>query len=168
MLGTGTDIVPNVPNFSVPVRTTYRRYRSPRYGYEHHTERTELLGTGTDYRTGTTGTGTNCVPNVPKISVPVRASYRMYRTSRYRYRHRTELTKLLGMVWKPIPVPVPVIPAIPAVCVRSVSHIARPKCQFQNARRGKTKIFVCVRATLKPLNETKQKISININTVLIL
>ena len=94
MLGTGTDIVPNVPSFSVPVWTSYRRYRASRYRYGYHTERTELLGTGTNYRTGTTGTGTkyrtgttgtgtNFVPNVPNFSVTVKTPYRMYRASRY-------------------------------------------------------------------------------------
>ena len=117
-----------------------------------------MLGTGTDI------TGMDIVPKVPNFLVPVRTSYRTYRTSRYRYglsyRHhryryefRTERTELLCMVRKPIPVPVPMIPA---VCPRIVYHIARPNSQLQNAR-GKIKMFVCVRATIKPLTGTKQK-----------
>ena len=96
LLGTGMYIVPNVPNFSVPVWRSYRTYRTSRYRYGDRTERTERLGTGTDCCTGTTGTGTNCVPNVPNFPVPVRTSYRTYRSPRYGYEHHTEGTELLG------------------------------------------------------------------------
>ena len=126
-----------------------------------------MLGTGTDI------TGMDIVPKVPNFLVPVRTSYRTYRTSRYRYglsyRHhryryefRTERTELLCMVRKPIPVPVPMIPA---VCPRIVYHIARPNSQLQNAR-GKIKMFVCMCAcNNKTIDWNQTKIYININNI---
>ena len=71
LLGTGMYIVPNVPNFSVPVWRSYRTYRTSRYRYgllyRHHRYRYELR----TERTELPGTGTVIVPNVPNFSVPV-------------------------------------------------------------------------------------------------
>ena len=65
ILGTGMDVVPNLP-----VLTSYRTYRSVRYRYWRCTELTEVFGTGTKVCTGTVGTGID-VPNLQKLPVPV-------------------------------------------------------------------------------------------------
>ena len=84
LVGTGMYIVPNVPKFSVPVPpvpiivlvppvpTSYRTYGKSRYRYEHRTEGTEVLGTGT-----------NIIPNVPIFSVPLYRRYTTASTPRY-------------------------------------------------------------------------------------
>ena len=81
--------------FSVPVWMSYRTYRSVRYRYWCRTELTDVSGTGID------------VPKLPKCpvpiwksvpvpAVPVSISYRSYRSVRYRYWRRTELTEVSG------------------------------------------------------------------------
>ena len=89
-----------VPVFSVPVRMSYRTYRSVRYRYWCRIEVTEVSGTGIDALpnlpkrpvplkdcTGTGGTGIHIpvVPNLPKCPGSVWMSYRTYRSVRYRY-----------------------------------------------------------------------------------
>ena len=44
--GTDMAVVPNLPKFPAPVLMSYRTYRSFRYRYCCHTERTEVSGTG--------------------------------------------------------------------------------------------------------------------------
>ena len=67
--------------------------------------------------TGTDGTGIHVVPNFPKFSVPVLLSYRAYRSVRYRYWCRTELTEVSGTGIDVLPnvpkYPVPVIGGLP-------------------------------------------------------
>ena len=46
--------------------------------------------------TVTGGIGIHVVPNLPKCAVPVLMSYRTYRSVRYRYECRTELTEVSG------------------------------------------------------------------------
>ena len=67
--GTGID-VPNLPKRPVPV-LMYRSYRS-------------------------VGAGIDVVPNLPKCPLPVLMLYRTYRSVRYRYLCRTELTEVSG------------------------------------------------------------------------
>ena len=102
--GTSIDAVPNllkcpVPiskSVSVPVLMPYRTYQSVWHRYWCCTERIEVSGTGIDV-----------VPNLPKClvpvwnfipitAVPVSMSYRTYRSVRYRYWCRTELTEVSG------------------------------------------------------------------------
>ena len=83
-LGTGMDVVPNLPSCPVPVLTSYRTYRNVRYRYWRCTELTAVSGTGTKVCAGTAGTGTNVVPNLPKFPVPVLMSYRTCRSFRHR------------------------------------------------------------------------------------
>ena len=89
-----------VPVFSVPVRMSYRTYRSVRYRYWCRTELTEVSGTGIDVvpnspkcpvtywcrikLTKLSGTGISVVPNLRKCLVPVLMSYRSYRSARHR------------------------------------------------------------------------------------
>ena len=94
--GTGIDVVPKLPKRPVPVLILYRTYRRVRYRCWCCTELTEVSGTGIDV-----------VPNLPKCPVPVwtsvpvptvlvSMSYRTYRSVRYRYWCRTELTEVSG------------------------------------------------------------------------
>ena len=82
ILGTGTDVVPKLPKYPVPVMS-YRTYRSVRHQY-WCTEITEVSGTGMkslpvpvvpvsmSYElTEVSGTGIDVVPNLPKCPVPV-------------------------------------------------------------------------------------------------
>ena len=46
ILGTGMDVVPNLPKCPVPVSTSYRTYRSARYRYWRCTELSEVSGAG--------------------------------------------------------------------------------------------------------------------------
>ena len=93
--GTGIGVIPNLPKCPVPLLMSYRTYRSVRYRYWCCTEVTEVSGTGID------------VPSLPKSpvpvwtsvpvpAVPVSMSYRTYRSVRYRYWCRTELTEVSG------------------------------------------------------------------------
>ena len=64
------------------------------------------------------GTGIGVVPNLPKGPVPVFMSYRTYRSVRYRYWCRTELTEVSGAGIDVVPnLPKRPIPVIPAVCL---------------------------------------------------
>ena len=99
------DVVPNLPNYPVPISMLYRcryqlRYRRPdryrRYRYSYLTELTKVSGTGID-----------AVPSLPKFPVPALMLYRthrsvryqyesLYRFRRYRYPYRTERTAVSG------------------------------------------------------------------------
>ena len=65
------------------------------------------------YGTGVPGTGMDVVPNLPKCPVPVWMPYRTYRSVRYRYGCRTELTEVFGTGIDVVPnlpkCPVPVL-----------------------------------------------------------
>ena len=93
ILGTGMDFVPNLPNCAVLILTSYRSYRSVRYRCWRCTELTEASGIGTTVCTGAAVNGFDFIPNSPKFSVPVLMSYQPYRSLRYNYCRRTELTE---------------------------------------------------------------------------
>ena len=125
------DVVPNLPKRPgssrrpLPVSVLYRyrcqfRYRRPhryrRCRYWRRSEPTEVSGNGSDI-----------VPNLPKLPVPVWMFYwtcrsdrkryeRLYRYRRYRYPYRTELSKVSGTGISVVPnlpnCPVPVTPAL--------------------------------------------------------
>ena len=121
ILGTGMDVLPNLPKCPVPVLMSYRTYRSFRYRYWCRTELTEVSGNGIDAVPKlqkcpvpvwksvpvpavpvsisfieVSGTGIDVVPKLPKCPVPVLMPYRTYRNIRYRYWCRTELTEVSG------------------------------------------------------------------------
>ena len=110
-----------IPVPEVPVLMSYRTYQSVRYRYWCCTEVTEVSGTGIDvvpnlpeclvpvlmlYRNyWSIWYGIDVVPNTPRCpvpvwksgpvpAVPVSISYRSYRSVRYRYWCRTEVTEV--------------------------------------------------------------------------
>ena len=118
ILNTGMDVVPNLPKCSVRVSMSYWTYRSVRYRYWYCTEITEAPGTGMKVCTGTSGTGIDIVPNLPKCAVPVSISYRTCRSVRYWYWCRTEFTQASGTGIDVVPnFPKCPVPVIPAVCL---------------------------------------------------
>ena len=121
ILGTGMDVVQNLPKCPVPVLMSYRTYRSVRYRYWCCTEITGVSGTGMKVCTGTGGTGIHVVPNLPKCPVPVLMSYRTYRSVRYQYWRRTEVTEVSGTGIDVLPklskCPVPVCKSVPLASV---------------------------------------------------
>ena len=94
--GTGIDIVPNLPKCPVPVLMSYRTYRSVRCRYLRRTNLPKCpVPVLTSYQfTEVSGTGID-VPKLPKCPVPV-LMYRTYRSVRYRYWCRTEVTEASG------------------------------------------------------------------------
>ena len=120
------DIVPNVPTCPGTGLMSYRSYRSVRYRYRRCTG----TGSGTYVHTGTAGTGIDVVPNLPncpvpvlisnlpKCTIPVLTSHRTYRSVRYRYGCRTELTEVSGTGIDAVPnIPKCRVPVIPAVYI---------------------------------------------------
>ena len=64
--GTGTELVPNLPIYRLPVSNLHRTYRSVGYSYRHCTQHTEVPGTGIGKKnelTQVSGTGIEAVPN---------------------------------------------------------------------------------------------------------
>ena len=77
--GIGTDVVPNLPKFPVPVLMSNRTYRSFR------------------------GAGNDIVPDLPKFPVPVLMSYPTYRSVRYRCRYQHTLEYIYRQYRRYIP-----------------------------------------------------------------
>ena len=67
ILGSGMDVVPNLPKCPVPVLTSYRTYRSVRYRYWRCVELADVSDTGTKICTVTAGTGIDVMPNLPNF-----------------------------------------------------------------------------------------------------
>ena len=71
--------VPSAPKSRVPVSSSYRTYRSVGYGYQLHTELTDVSSAGIEAvedLTQESGTGIGFIPKLPKCRVPVSSSYR--------------------------------------------------------------------------------------------
>ena len=95
-------VLQNLQKFRVPVWMSYRIYRGSGYGYKTLTELTEVQGIVTRaYRThissgkvlkrctGTPGILKRGVQNLQRFRVPVKRSYRTYRSSGYGYEYLT-------------------------------------------------------------------------------
>ena len=99
--------------------------------------------------TGTSGTGNHIVPKLPKCPVPVLESHRSYRSVRYRYPCRTEVTEVSGTgsdVPKLLKRPVPVIPAVYTCGMpRYVPYRTHPSYSTISPHEAAKQVYTCRR-----------------------
>ena len=85
--------VPSAPKCRVPVSSSYRTYRSVGYGYQLHTELTDVSSAGIEAvedLTQESGTGIGFIPKLPKCRVPVSRPYQTNHRVKNLNRGRTE------------------------------------------------------------------------------